>query len=98
MEGLTSIERDCIERAMAADMLPQVESWSTVNSGSRNLEGLAAIGDQLAGAFADLPGELQMLEPAPVDAIDAAGKPYQIEHGRNLRLTVRADAPVQLLF
>ncbi len=25
MEGLTSIERDCIERAMAADMLPQVE-------------------------------------------------------------------------
>jgi glutamate carboxypeptidase len=39
-----------------------------------------------------------MLEPAPVDAIDSAGKPYQVDHGRNLRLTVRPDAPVQLLF
>ena len=28
----------------------------------------------------------------------AAGKPYQFEHGRNLHLTVRPDAPVQLLF
>lgn len=98
MQGLTDIERDCVERAMAADMLPQVESWAGVNSGSRNLEGLATVGARLAGAFADLPGEIQMLEAAPVDAIDAAGKPYQIEHGRNLRLTVRPDAPVQLLF
>ena len=39
-----------------------------------------------------------MLEPAPVEAIDAAGKPYQVAHGRNLHLTVRPDAPVQLLF
>lgn len=98
MQGLTDIERDCVERAMAADMLAQVESWAGVNSGSRNLEGLATVGARLAGAFADLPGEIQMLEAAPVDAIDAAGKPYQIEHGRNLRLTVRPDAPVQLLF
>ncbi len=59
---------------------------------------MAAIGEQLADAFADLPGKLQMLEPAPVDAIDAEGKPYQIEHGRNLHLTVRPDAQVQLLF
>ena len=98
MEGLTTTERDCVERAMAADMLAQVENWSCINSGSRNLEGLATVGARLAGAFADLPGEVQMLEAAPVDAIDGAGKPYEIAHGRNLRLTVRPDAPVQLLF
>ena len=98
MQGLTEIERDCVEQAMAGDMLGQVESWSEVNSGSRNLDGLATIGARLAAAFADLPGELQMREPAPVDAIDTAGKPYQVSHGRNLHLTVRPDAPVQLLF
>jgi glutamate carboxypeptidase len=98
MEGLTQTERDCVEQAMAADMLQQVETWAAVNSGSRNLEGLATIGARLAGAFAELPGELQMVEPAPVDAIDIAGKPYQVEHGRNLHVIVRPDAPVQLLF
>jgi glutamate carboxypeptidase len=98
MEGLSQTERDCVEQAMAADMLLQVETWSEINSGSRNLEGLATVGARLAGAFADLPGEIEMLEAAPVDAIDGAGKAYSIEHGRNLRLTVRPDAPVQLLF
>ena len=98
MEGLTQTERDCVEQAMDADMLQQVESWAAVNSGSRNLDGLATIGARLASAFSDLPGELRMVEPAPVDAIDIAGKPYQVEHGRNLHLVVRPDAPVQLLF
>jgi len=98
MEGLSEIERACIERAMAADMLGQVETWSAVNSGSRNLDGLATLGARLADAFADLPGEISMREPSPVEAIDAAGQPYQIEHGRNLHLTVRPGAPVQFLF
>ena len=98
MEGLSEIERCCVERAMAADMLLQVESWSAINSGSRNLDGLATLGARLAGAFADLPGEIRMVEPTPVDAIDGAGQPYDIEHGRNLHLKVRPDAPVQLLF
>ena len=45
-----------------------------------------------------MPGELRLVEPAPVEAIDAAGKRYAVEHGRNLHLTVRPEAPVQLLF
>jgi len=98
MQGLTTTERDCVERAMAADMLAQVEAWSAINSGSRNLEGLETVAYMLTDAFAELPGEVRMVEAAPVDAIDAAGKPYQIEHGRNLHLAVRPDAPVQLLF
>jgi len=98
MEGLSNIERACVDQAMETDMLAQVEAWSAINSGSRNLEGLAAVAYMLTDAFAELPGEVRMVEAAPVDAIDAAGKPYQIEHGRNLRLTVRPDAPVQLLF
>lgn len=98
MGELTSLEQACVEAAAAAPMLSQVENWAGVNSGSRNLDGLATIGARLAGAFADLPGELQLVEPGPVDAIDAAGKAYEVPHGRNLHLKVRPDAPVQLLF
>lgn len=97
MQGLTSIERGCVERAAAAPMLAQVEAWAAVNSGSRNLPGLAATFALLADAFAGLPGEVGALDAARVDAIDAAGKAYELPHGQNLHLKVRADAPVQLL-
>ncbi len=97
MGELTSQERACVEAASAEPMLAQVENWAAVNSGSRNLDGLATLGARLAGAFADLPGEVAMREPEPVEAIDEAGKPYEVPHGRNLHLKVRPDAPVQLL-
>lgn len=98
MGDLTSPERACVEAASAAPMLMQVENWSAVNSGSRNLEGLAIVGARIAGAFAELPGEILMVEPSPVESIDASGKAYEVPHGRNLHLKVRPDAPVQLLF
>ena len=98
MGELTSPERACVEAASAEPMLAQVENWANVNSGSRNLDGLGTIGARLAGAFADLPGEIAMRDPAPVEAIDAAGKVYDVLHGKNLHLKVRPDAPVQLLF
>lgn len=98
MGQLTSQERDCVDAASAADMLAQVENWASVNSGSRNIEGLGTIGARLAGAFADLPGEIAMREPAWVEAIDASGKAYEVPHGKNLHLKVRSESPVQLLF
>src|SRR5688572_30518615 len=98
MEGLSTIERACVERAMGADMLRQVEAWSAINSGSRNLDGLAAMAARLVDAFAALPGDLRLVSPCPVEAVDTAGKTYEVPHGQNLHLTVRPDAPVQLLF
>ncbi len=79
-------------------MLEQVEAWAAVNTGSRNLDGLAAMAATLADAFSVLPGDVGLIEAAPVDAIDVGGKAYELTHGRNLRLAVRADAPIQLLF
>ncbi|MEO6113834.1 MAG: hydrolase [Sphingomicrobium sp.] len=97
MKGLSSIEQGCVERAAAAPMLGQVEAWAAVNSGSRNLAGLATTFGLLADAYAALPGEVRALDAARVDAIDAAGKAYELPHGQNLHLKVRADAPVRLL-
>jgi glutamate carboxypeptidase len=95
---LSSIERDTVDRAGAEPMLEQVLAWSAVNSGSRNLGGLERMADLLADAFAALPGVLRLEQPAPVEAVDAAGKPVKLKHGRHLHLTVRPTAPVQLLF
>ena len=98
MGDLSTIEQAAVERAGAEPMLDQVLQWSAVNSGSRNLAGLERIAAILADAFSALPGEAKLVEAAPVDAVDSAGRPVAVEHGRNLHLTVRPDAPVQLMF
>jgi glutamate carboxypeptidase len=86
-----------LERAAAAPMLARVEAWCAINSGSRNIAGLAIMADTLADAFAVLPGPLALREAAPVDAIAPDGRRIIVEHGRNLHLKVRPEAPVQIL-
>ena len=98
MGELTGQERKCVEAASAAPMLTDVQNWAAINTGSRNLDGLATIASRLAGHFSDLPGEVRLVDPTPVEAIDAGGEAYEVPHGRNLHLKVRPDAPVQLLF
>ena len=98
MRGLSTIEAAAIERAAAEPMLDQVQAWALVNSGSRNLAGLAEMARVYADAFAVLPGELRLLDPAPVDAMEADGSLKPLVHGRNLHLKVRPEARLQLLF
>ena len=98
MRGITGEEQAVLERAAAAPMLDQVWAWATVNSGSRNLAGLGQMAAIYADAFAALPGEMRLLEPSPVEAMEPNGALKPIAHGRNLHLRVRPEAPVQLLF
>ncbi|KQN05886.1 hypothetical protein ASE82_02865 [Sphingomonas sp. Leaf230] len=98
MRGLTPIERDAVDTAGAAPMLAQVEAWAAVNSGTRNLAGLATMAGLLGDAFASLPGEITLVEPTPVDSVSADGVVSAIEHGKHLHLVVRPDAPVRMLF
>jgi glutamate carboxypeptidase len=97
MKGLSSDEAAVLERCADEPMLDQVQRWSAVNSGSTNIAGLAEVAGLLADAFATLPGELQLRDPAPVEAVAEDGSLRPIEHGRNLHLKVRPEAPVQLL-
>jgi glutamate carboxypeptidase len=98
MGELSNIEQSAIERAAAEPMLDQVLDWSAINSGSRNLPGLERMAGVLADVFSALPGALELVDPAPVEAVDPAGRTIAMGHGRNLHLKVRPDAPVQLLF
>jgi glutamate carboxypeptidase len=98
MRGLDQIEAAAVEAAAAEPMLEQVRGWSGVNSGSRNLAGLADIAATLADAFAPLPGGLTLVDAEPVEAVAPDGTTQPIAHGRNLHLRVRPEAPLQLLF
>ena len=98
MGALSASEQQIVERAKDADMLVQVETWAAINSGSRNIAGLDRMSGLLADAFSALPGELRLAEPARVETVDSAGILRAIEHAQHLHLTVRPDAPVQLLF
>lgn len=95
---LSREEQAAAEAAGGADILPRVERWVAVNSGTRNVAGVETMGTLLADSFSVLPGNLAMIEPTPVDAVRPDGVVEAIEHGRHLHLTVRPDAPVQMLF
>ncbi len=78
-------------------MLARVQEWAAINSGSRNLAGLAVLAERLVAAFAPLGGEATLRDPDPVTAIDAVGAPVVLAHGRNLHIVKRAQAPVRVL-
>jgi glutamate carboxypeptidase len=92
MSELSPIERDLIARIDPAPMLDQVLAWSAINTGTRNLAGLAQQADLLAAAFAALPGDVTLEPAAPVEAMRADGHTAALAHGAHLVLRVRPQA------
>jgi len=97
MGELSSIEHDLIARIDPTPILDQVLGWSAINTGTRNLDGLARQAGLLASAFAVLPGEVTLEPPAPVDAVTADGHTVAITHGHHLVLRVRPRADRRFL-
>ena len=98
MRGLSTSEAAVVEACAAAPMLEQVEAWAAVNSGSRNLDGLDKMAAIYAEEFGLFSGDLRLRDPEPVEAMETDGSLRPLQHGRNLHLKVRPEAPVQLLF
>jgi glutamate carboxypeptidase len=98
MTALSPIEKDAIATLSDAPMLSQVQDWAKINSGTRNLAGVATMAGKLGDAFAVLPGRIELVEPAPVTSVGVDGTVSDLVHGRHFHLTVRPDAAVQMLF
>ena len=77
-------------------MLGQVEAWAAIDSGSRNLAGLAKRRGVWRMPFRRF--RRRDRRSAPVEAVDANGQGRDVAHGRHLRLAVRPEAPLQMLF
>ncbi len=81
----------------AAAMLDQVEQWCVINTGTANLEGLAEQAGLLANAFSTLPGEVELVDPAPVTAVASDGSEFVKPHGAHMVLRVRPRANRRVL-
>lgn len=97
MGTLAATEAALVEGIDAAAMLANVEQWCAINTGTRNLAGLARQAALLADAFSALPGEVRLVPPAPVEAIAADGRVVELEHGAHMVLVVRPHAPRRYL-
>ena len=96
---LTSSENSLIERLddCAAEMLSTVELWSAQNSGSYNREGLSAMRSLLSDRFRSLPAEILEINLPQGQQVAANGEIQSIIYEPALQITVRPDAPVQLI-
>ncbi len=97
MKQLAGEEQGLIEPIAQAELLARTEQWSAINTGTGNLAGLARQAEELAEAFAVLPGGIALRDPAPVVAIDADGREVEQANGRHLVLRVRPAAARRFL-
>ncbi len=97
MTQLSSAETAALSVIDNDHMLVQVQQWALINSGSRNLDGLAKMASALEQAFAVLPGDISLHAPATVEAVRSDGSIAKIEHGQHLTVSVRPDASIRLI-
>ncbi len=97
MQPLTQTERDLVANIDQQRMLSRTQEWAAINSGTDNLDGLARMAQVLSQAFAALPGEITLHDPAPVTVVDATGNEVEKSHGQHLVCSVRPDTPRRFL-
>ena len=86
---------DWIESQHVA-MVSLVEQWSSINSGSYNLPGLAHMLAALSASFAVLGGKEERIALAPMKAVNKQGDAFDQPQGQALRIRKRPDAPLQV--
>jgi glutamate carboxypeptidase len=94
---MNSEELRLIEPIEQQPMVDQVLEWAAINSGTGNLAGLAVMAARLAQVFSTLPGEVMLVDPAPVEMVAANGQIEPVACGRHLLLRVRPDAGPRVL-
>ena len=73
------------------------ESWSRINSGSYNIDGLRAMRSALADNFHWLGGEQEVIPLPPLMSIDAKGNEVAIPIAEALTIRKRPEAKLQIL-
>ena len=97
-ELLTPAQQSLIAPIDQHAMLDHAQSWSAINTGTANLDGLATMVQMLADAFAVLPGDVALADPAPVTAIGTDGREFAKPHGQHVTVSIRPEAERRLLF
>ena len=99
LSRLTNEDKDARERieSAAKDMVARTCSWSDMNTGSWNIDGLNAFSGVLADAFSELDADIRLQEAPGFDTIDSSGNIQTIHTAPILRASARMAAPVQIV-
>lgn len=73
-------------------------SWSKINSGSWNAEGLLKTVPHLKRRLSELPGVTEEIDAGGIELISERGEAYTHPTGPVLRHTCRPEAPIQIVF
>lgn len=77
-------------------MVARTESWSAINSGSREVAGLERMRGPLVEAFATLPGAVTIEPLPPSQQVRADGEVIDVEHAPSIRVSVRPTAAIKV--
>jgi glutamate carboxypeptidase len=80
-----------------SEMVETVEAWSRVNSGSGNSEGLLKMEALILEAFAPLGAEVELIQLADGEKVNASGDVIRIKNGRSIRIFKRPEANRKVL-
>lgn len=83
--------------AQQQSMIDQLMHLSSINSGTSNLDGLAAVCDEYYQAFAPLGDSIEVLESKSVQRVNHLGQAVSEKYGNIISCVKRADAPIQIL-
>ena len=79
------------------EMTARLREWCAINTGTMNLEGLAAMHGVLANAFAALGGDVETVPSRAQELVTATGEIVSRQLGDCLRIIKRPQAPVRVL-
>ena len=80
-----------------SNMLSTVQAWSAQNSGSHNRSGLIAMRGLLSDRFSALPGDVDDVPLPEGEYVALNGEVQNITYEPALQVSVRPDAPIQLV-
>ncbi|BAK65669.1 putative M20A family peptidase [Sphingobium sp. SYK-6] len=94
MAGLSTPETHLVAaiRDRQSAMAAQVVAWAQINSGSRNLDGLAQMRARIADALSPIADSVETREPDPVTTLAEDGTQVPVPHGANLLARKRPAA------
>lgn len=87
---------DAVE-ARATDLIDRAVDWCAINSGSRNTDGLERTLAALEPVLRALPGETRRVALRDSETVADDGEVKRFRHPDALLLTVRPEAPVQVV-
>jgi len=94
MAGLSKPETQLVAtlQTRQAAMAGEVVEWARINSGSRNMAGLAAMRDIIAARLAPLADSVETRAPGPVTTLADDGTEVPVPHGANILARKRPHA------